>query len=256
VTLSELQAAFHALATGAGGAPLAAEAFLVGSPELGAASRIGIYAGMYLARQVEALREEFPATAAVLGEGPFREVARAYVAAHPSESPDLGQLGRLLATFLRVNPVHAPRPELPDLAALEWARSEVFFEAERAPAGVDALAAIPPDRFAAARLRLAPALRLLRFERDPLPLWRAAEDGATLPPPASGPGAAAVWRTGHQVFHAALPPAEADALERALAGAPLAEVCDAFAGGAAPVEAAYGALRSWSAEGWVAAVEK
>jgi hypothetical protein len=260
MTLAELQASFHALATAADApaAPRAdADTFLVGTPDLPAAARLDVYAGMYLARQVDALREEFPATAVVLGDRAFFEAARAYVAVHPSESPDLGQLGRRLAAFLGARPELSRRADVADLAALEWARSEVFFEAEAPPVGPEALAAIAPEALGEARLRLSPALRLLRFRCDPLPAWRAAQAGAAAEAPGPGPGAAAaaVWRCELQAVHAALPTEEADALERALAGAPLAEVCAAFAEQDAPVQGAFEAISSWLAEGWVVGVE-
>lgn len=252
--LAELQAAFHALATGADRGGTAADELLVGTAELGAAERIAIYADMYRVRQSDALREAFPATAAVVGERAFSALVAAYVRAHPSEDPDLSRLGRHLAAFLRGHPEHAPRADVPELAALEWARNEVFFEASRGAIGRDALAALDPDLFADARLRFVPALRLLRFERDPLPLWRAVEHGA---PPAAcaGPGAAAVWRPELDAVHGALPADEAEALARAMTGAAVSEICEAFAAAAAPVEAAFAAIASWVDEGWVAGVD-
>jgi hypothetical protein len=57
------------------------------------------------------------------------------------------------------------------------------------------------------------------------------------------------------VFHTALLSDEALALERAAAGAPLADVCAAFEGREAPAEEAFAALASWLDEGWVAAIE-
>jgi hypothetical protein len=254
VRLSELQSAFHALATGGPRPTLAAGDFLVGTPGLSAADRVGIYASMYLVRQVDALREAFPATSAVLGASRFTGMVEHYVLAHPSESPDLNRLGRRLAAFLRAHPEHAARPDVPDLAALEWARTEAFYEAEGVAVGRRALGAIPPQEFAGTRLRFVPALRLVRFQRDPLPLWRALEDGQDLPAPAPGPGAAAVWRPALDVVHARLPAEEAEALAWAMAGASLEQVCDAFATSPAPAEAAFAALASWVDEQWVAGV--
>jgi hypothetical protein len=190
------------------------EACFLGTPDLGAAERVRIYSDMFVWRQVDALREDFPEVAARLGEDRFFRLARAYVLAHPSEHPDLGRLGRHFAAFC---------PEdLRDLAAVEWARSEVFLEADRAP--LETLA-LDPDRFAQARLRLIAALRLS--------------------------GNTAVWRAGFEVFDVQLEAVEAQALRLALEGEPLGEICGAFGEPALAFEA----LQSWLAEGWIAAVE-
>src|SRR5229473_831951 len=149
------------------------EACFLGTPDLGAAERVRIYSDMFVWRQVDALREDFPEVAARLGEDGFFRLARAYVLAHPSEHPDLGRV--------------------------EWARSEVFLEADRAP--LETLA-LDPDRFAQARLRLIPALRLS--------------------------GNTAVWRAGFEVFDVQLEAVEAQALRLALEGEPLGEICGAF----------------------------
>jgi hypothetical protein len=233
--LAETQALFwNALQ----GAPADLEACFAGTPDLPARERVQIYAEMFLWRQVDALREDFPKLAAALGEDGFVALARAYIHAHPSEHPDLGKLGRNLAVF-------APAP-LRDLAALEWARAELFFEEERA-----AIEALPAgaEGFAQARLALVPALRLLELAHDAPAMWARIEDGEAPGAPERRACFAAVWRAGFDVFHAELPAEEAAALRLARDGATLAEVCGAFG---AP-EPAFAALQSWLAEGWVAA---
>jgi len=254
VTLAETQALFHALATGEEIGAAEAERLVLSTPELPAAERIGIYAGMYASRLVDALRADFPKLAALLGEERFRVLGEAYARAHPSAAPDIGRFGRHLAGYLRAYPARG-RPDLSDLAALEWARSEAFFEAPAGPAGREDLAALGAERFAAARLRLVPALRLVRLEHGVVPLWRALEDGAPPPPPVPGASAAAVWRRGFDVLHAAIGPEEALALEAALRGEALGEICGAFAGREDAAEAAFAALGSWLDEGWVARVD-
>jgi hypothetical protein len=49
-----------------------------------------------------------------------------------------------------------------------------------------------------------------------------------------------------------LDPLEAEALERAMRGAPLHQVCDAFGAGEAAADAAYAALEAWLGDGFVA----
>ncbi|HVO17644.1 MAG TPA: DNA-binding domain-containing protein [Anaeromyxobacter sp.] len=254
MTLAETQALFHAAITGGEVSPAALEACFAGTPALPAADRVGIYAEMWLWRQVEALGAEFPAVRACVGGERFPELCRDYLRAHPSEHHDIGRLGRRLAEFLRLHP--APeRSDLGDLAELEWARSEVFCEAPASPVGREALAALGPEEFARARLRLVPALRLLSLAHRAQEPWRAAHRGEEPTPAAPGPAYLAVWRAGHDVLHAPLDAAEARALEAALAGAALSEVCASFAAADQPATVGFAALSSWLDEGWVAGVE-
>ncbi|WP_242336669.1 MULTISPECIES: DNA-binding domain-containing protein [unclassified Anaeromyxobacter] len=251
--LAETQAAFHALATRAADPPCAAEDFLVGSPELLALERIGIYADMYLWRLTDALREDYPKLAALLGDERFLEVADTYAREHPSDRPDLGQFGRRLPAFLRRSP--APeRADLADLAALEWARAEVFFEAPATPVARDALAVLGPDAFLDARLVLPPALRVLSLGHDAATLWRRLEDGEQPDAPIAIPTAVVVWREGFEVFHGRIELDEARALDAARAGDPLASVCALFGQREDPAAAAFAALVSWFDQGWIAAL--
>jgi len=253
VTLSKTQVAFHALATRVADPPNVAEEFLVGSPELTAAERIGIYADMYLWRLTDALREDYPKVAALLGGERFLALGEAYAREHPSDRADLGQFGRHLPAFLRRFP--APeRTDLADLAALEWARSEVFFEAPATPVGRDALAALGPDAFLEARLDLILALRVLVLEHDAAAVWRRLEEDEPAGAPVAESTALVVWRAGFDVLHARVDLDEARAIDAAQRGEPLPRVCSAFEQREDPPAAAFAALSSWVDEGWIAAI--
>ncbi|HSM93518.1 MAG TPA: DNA-binding domain-containing protein [Anaeromyxobacteraceae bacterium] len=253
MTLAETQALFAGLLTGdEPAAPGRIAACFAGTPALPAEARVGIYAGMYRWRHADALRATFPALARWLGEDRFLALATDYVRAHPSDHHDLGRLGRRLAAFLRDHPDRG-RPDLADLAALEWARQEVFFAPPIAPAGADALVGLSPSAFARRRLALSPALRVLRLAHDAAALWRAIDAGHAPAPPAKGRFAVAVWRRGFDVFHGALALDEAAALRGAAAGDPLARVCAAFGDRAEPAAAAHAALSRWLEEGWILA---
>lgn len=253
MTLAEMQARFHALVTGGPCADAAPGALVLSTPGLDAEARIGVYAGMYRARLVEALGADFPKLRRVLEEDRFAALGEAYLAEHPSDDPDLGRFGRRLAAFLSAHPA-SERPDLADLAALEWARSEVFFDAPAEPLGREALA-LAPERFVATRLRFVPALRLVSVGHATAALWRALEAGEAPPAPSERPEAVAVWRSGFDVLHAALTPEEGEALGRALAGEPLGDVCEAFAERADAAEAAFAAVSSWVDDGWIAGVD-
>ncbi|HEY4238969.1 MAG TPA: DNA-binding domain-containing protein [Kofleriaceae bacterium] len=261
MTLAELQDAFWSLATreaaggepGSGGgpdsrAPDPANIF-VSAGELDAAARIEIYADMYEWRMVDALREDFPKVAALAGDERFYELAAAYLRAHPSTHPSLSRFGRAFPEF-----VAATGAALGDLARLEWARAEIFEEANVEPATTEDLAALASsDEFVVTTLRVIPALRLLRLAHDVIPVWQAIEDEEEDQPDARERETfIAVWRTDFDIFHVGVSPAEATALERAMGGANVGAICAAFEDQPDAIEAALRAVGSWFTEGWIA----
>jgi hypothetical protein len=247
VTLAETQALFHGLVTG--GTPLDApdlERCLAGTHDLPAADRVAIYRDMYASRLVEALRETFPNLARFLGEERFSALAVAYVHEHPSEHHDVGRIGKRLPEFLRAFP-DPERPDLADLAALEWERNEVFFAPQSETAGAEALASAGPE----ARLVLVAALRVVEGEHDASAPWRRLEAGEPVDPPVARPTVIAVWRRGFDVFHCALGVEEASALRAAQEGETLEVICGCFDEAPDPAAAAYAAISSWFGEAWI-----
>ena len=254
MTLAETQALFFEAITSPDQLPPERlEACFAGTHDLPAAERVAIYADMYLWRLVDGLRQTFPNLARQLGDEQFAAMAGDYLHRHPSEHHDLAQVGRRLSAFLRQYP-DPERPDLADLADLEWVRQQVFFAPPAEPAGPDAFAGLTPDSFARTGLVLSPALQVLVLEHAVTGLWRSLEDGAPPPAPVAGTSAVAVWRSGFDVFHAPLALDEAVALEGALSGDTLAAICAAFADREDPAAAAHRALSSWLSEGWIVGV--
>ena len=251
-SLAETQRLFWALATRSPQADASgAHAIFRSTLALDADVRIAIYADMYFWRQIDALREAFPKLAALMGDTAFNEMAEQYVRAHPSEHPDLGQRGRRMASFLAEH--GSPRPDIPDLAALEWARCDVFGEEDAPVATLDSFVVMDVATIAASPLPIVPALRLLKLRHEISPLWTALDSGQEPPQPRPGPTAIAVWRKGFAVFHVTLSPEESSALERARGGATVEEICDAFADRPDAQRMALAAIGSWFAEEWIAA---
>jgi len=254
VTLAETQALFHGLVSGE--LPLddvAVERAFPGTDEFRAADRVAIYRNMYVGRLVDALRETFPNLARFLGEERFARLGQSYVAAHPSEHHDVGRIGWRLADFLREYP-DPERPDLADLAELEWTRNEVFFAPDSPVVGPDALAEVGPEKVAGVRLHLSRSLRVVVLARSATALWRRMESGEPAELPAPGPAAVVVWRRGFEVFHCAVPMEEAAALRTAMDGEALDSICAPFADRSDPAADAYAALASWFNEGWISAV--
>ena len=181
----------------------AVEEVVTRSKALTAAERLAIYGSAYYARLLECLREEYPATAHALGEETFDAFAAAYLQHYPSRSYTLCRLGANFPHFLTETrpPREEGEPEvswpefLADLAAFEWVFSEVFDGpgVEGGRSGVTRplldeakVRAVPPERWAEARLTAVPCLRLLAL-RFPVQDYYAevrAEKSPSLPPPA------------------------------------------------------------------------
>ena len=125
----------------------AMERAVLEAPRANAARRLGIYADAYRSRLVEALASDYPALKEVLGESRFDRLMRAFVAAHPSRTPNLRWYGGELARFLGHSSRGRGRRPLAELARFEWALG-LAFDAQDAPlvgaedAAVDQLAAI------------------------------------------------------------------------------------------------------------------
>ena len=237
--LQETQALFWRLLTAPEGAARGCEAlvregllrdrdlgfFLRRGERLSPTERLDVYADMYFYRLKDCLAEDYPNLAAWIGPARFHNLVTDYLLAHPSRHPSLRELGRALPVFLESQPLPASFVRAPGLARLEWARLDVFDDADAEPLTREALllsqgAAAPEDCL----LALVPALRLLQLEPGVLALWRALADGKHTAERASGPSglrqAVCVWRRGFAISHRSLAADEERCL-RAFADAPL-----------------------------------
>jgi hypothetical protein len=256
VKLADMQRVFYQLAARAPGSDaIDPAALVVGTTGLDARARVGIYADMFIWRQIDALRDDFPKLALLLGDGAFYAMAEGYLREYPSRHASLSQLGRELPRFLRGWSGEGARADLPDLALLEWARAKVFEEANVDAEPPEQLRAFAADELPRVRLRFVPALRVVSLRHDLAALWQALEDGAQAGPPSPHEEPVAVWRKEFEVLHAPLDADEEQALAAARAGEPLGMVCEAFAQRPDAVEAAFTAVSSWFAEGWIRAEE-
>jgi len=241
--LRELQRAFwRALATRPGGetAGVPELAQVVRSTErLSASERVDIYAGMYFWRIVEALGEDFPKVAAVVGADAFADLVRDYLAGHPSREPSIRHIGGAFPAFL-----NGRTPDyLGDLAQLEWARLDVFDSADAVPLTLDELRGVPATSWPALRFALVPACARIVLDWPVHRLW--ADPEATL---VAERTALRIWREDFVVSQCVMDAGEMEALERLAAGEPFAAVCEAFAD---PVDAGALLLR-WIEDGIIA----
>ncbi len=138
-----------------------------------AGRRFAIYRNNVVVGLTEALATGFPALRRQLGEAEFRALAQAFLRANPPASPLLMFYGAALPRFVAGAGPLAERPWLADLARLDQALRESYHAADAPGVDAAALAALPPERLLAARIRLAPSLRLLSSPWAIHDLWSA-----------------------------------------------------------------------------------
>ena len=136
--------------------------FIAPNDRLTAFERLEIYNRQYWFRLQTAFHEDFPALRAVVGAERFDTLMNAYLAAHPSRSFTLRNLGSKLLTWLTENPQYAGRKLALalDVVRVEWACIEAFDNAEFAPLSAEEVAAIGAD----SRLALQPYVQLLALQ--------------------------------------------------------------------------------------------
>jgi hypothetical protein len=230
------------------------DAILASDARRSAVERLDIYANMYFWRILDAMADMYPRVWRVQGRARFHNLVTDYLLKYPSTHPSLRNVGAALPRFLAERP-DPDRPWLADLAALEWARHDVFDLADAEPLTMETLRALPPEAFAALPLSLVPAARLLHFSWSVDETWEAATEdleGGPLAPPAPGDRAVLVWRQGLEVQHRALEPREAHALAMVAPGTRFGLVCDWLAGELpedAAAQAGFGLLAQWATDG-------
>lgn len=261
--LADLQRAlFRAIAGAHDDAGTTAAGFAVlgeirGDERLSPRGRLDVYASMYCARLIDALREDYPRVAALLGPERFGEVAHAYVAAHPSTHPSLRWFGEHFAAFLARDGSAELPPYVADLARLEWARLAVFDAPDAPMLDLDALRRLPPDAWTTLRLRLVPALELIDVAWPVHRIWAAIEAGAPFDATGVGEVHLRVWRQRDGVFQAAMDEAERIALATVAAGETFGALCERVATVTKPEESAAMAgslVLRWIEDGILAAL--
>lgn len=234
------------------------------SATLSALERVQLYSGMYFARLVEVLEEEFPALVAWLGRAPAQALFRAYVVAHPSRSFTLNRLGRGLEAFLRDEAVLAReladrRRVAVELARLERCIQDVFDAPEGPSLAPEALSAVPAQRFGDLRLVPHAACALLDFAHPLEAGYRAFREGQAWPPLEPRPCALAVFRQAGRVWRLELTPPQRALLGALFEGLPLGAALERLAHGghdlAALAPELQGWFRTWAAEGFFAGFE-
>ncbi len=238
--LAELQRLFYRLVVAPNGVAegLAHEASLpadgltsviVGDDRLAAEERLDIYANAYFYRLLDVLKEDFPATLAVLGETDFHNLVTGYLIENPPTEPSIAFAGQHLPAFLRQHPFKDRRPFIGDLARLERTLIESFCAADHAPLDATSIRATAAEEWPSIRMQLHPASRLLELEYPVEVVLRSVERGEPWADPMQRPETILVWRRNAQVFYRTVEVTERAALTLAQEGASFATLCEVIA---------------------------
>jgi hypothetical protein len=234
------------------------EEHVAGSARVPVATRLGIYAGAYGSRLIDALESSYPALAALLGEEDFRILGAKYVRTHDSSYFSIREYGDALEGFLGEHADYADVPLLAELARWEWTLCAVFDAADAAPLSAAALARVPPADWPELRFSFHPSVRRLALRWNAPQLWKALTEGAERPElrVTAEPVEWLVWRQDLETYFRSLQKGEAAALDAACAGQSFGELCELLAAshGAqrAPAEAA-ALLSGWLGAGLMVA---
>jgi hypothetical protein len=236
LSLPDLQRAFFEAikpvpgATGGVPSSGAVEAEICGDDRLDAGERLAVYARMYVARLVDVLIEDYPRIAAVVGAERFAELARAYVAHHPSTHPSLRWFGRHFPAFLaRQGEGSGLASFIGDLARLEWARLAVFDAEDASPLDVESLRRVPPEGWPTLRLRCVPAVELLHVAWPVHRIWEASEHGLPAGDWRPEDTWLRVWRQEARVYQAGMDGLEREAFAHLRAGEEFGALCAGLA---------------------------
>lgn len=138
-----------------------------------AGKRFSVYRNNVAVSLTEALETAYPVVRKLVGEEFFKAMAGIYLRQHPPTSALMMYYGSRLPAFLEgFEPVQSIG-YLPDVARLERALRQSYHAADAAPIDPALLQAMPAERLMAARLRLAPAVRLVRSDWPIHAVWLA-----------------------------------------------------------------------------------
>lgn len=137
-----------------------------------AGKRFDVYRNNVVASLTAGLETAFPVLRALLGAAFFRGMAGVYLRRHPPSSPLMMFFGEDMPAFLEGFEPVRELGYLPDIARLELALRHSYHAADAAAIDPAVLEATAPDRLMRARLRLAPALQLVRSDWPIVTLWQ------------------------------------------------------------------------------------
>jgi putative DNA-binding protein len=219
----------------------------------------GVYKHAYGSRLVEAMRNDHKLLHGYLGDEMFDAMGHAYVAANPSQHPNLRWFSQALPDFLKSTEPYSDHPVLSDLAALEKALNDAFDAEDATVLTLADMAGFAPEAWADLRFRTHPSVFRLDLWTNASAIWLALKNDAT-PPDAVALQQAChllIWRQDVTPMFRDLGSEEAMMWNEAASGIPFGVLCSMLAtyddpDGAAARGAGY--LHGWVTAGLLTGV--
>jgi len=185
----------------------------------------------------------FPVCERFVGGRCFRATACAYHKYEPPARPMLSHYGATFSRFLsQFAPVVEQVPYLPDVAALEWARTAGFHAADAGTLSPEVLIEVDGNRLESATFEPHPATWLIESDYPVLTIWTVNQPGVVTVPPVdlSQAETVLVTRPGDFIEQTGLSAAQAVFVDALLEGRSLSDAAQhaAAAGRAFDLEAA------------------
>lgn len=143
--------------------------------------RFDVYRNNVASGLTRALEASFPVIRALVGDAFFGAMAVEFLRAHPPKSRLMMLYGDEFPAFLASFPPVAHLAYLADVARLEQALRESYHAADAPLLPAETLTALPEAALLQARLRLAPALRILQSDWPIFAIWTANTTGGPAP---------------------------------------------------------------------------
>ena len=213
-----------------------------------------VYRNAYVLRLVEVMRNENPLLHSYLGDDIFDAMARRYVAARPSQHPNLRWFCQGLPEFLRVDETFRDHPVVAELSTLETTLSDAFDAKDDAVLAVADLAGVAPDSWRHLVFTPHASARRLDFATNASDVWSALKDDEEVPAAETlaEPERLIVWRQDFTPMVRPMSAEEAMMWDEAAGGIPFGVLCEMLATYDDPDNAAgraAGYLHGWVSSG-------
>ena len=178
-------------------------AHVTGNSRLTPAEQVDIYRRQYWLRHLDALADDYPGVAHLLGEDGFDAFLRAYLVAHPPRHKSLRDLGSDIVAFSQGYAFPASLRDVAiEMVAYEHAFIDMFDGAEPPPLDPQKITSMPEDAWERARIVIHPLLmrRHVRFAVHRLRLEAKASDAEPrTEPPAESPANLVLFRDDNRI---------------------------------------------------------
>jgi hypothetical protein len=207
----------------------------------------GVYRNAYTGRLVDVLRNDYPFLRKFVGDEYFSDLARTFIAAHPSRTQNARWFGGEFPAFLAR---HDAASKLAELAHIEKAVADAFDSIDAPVLGLADLACVPSELWGRMIFRPHPSAALLRNVTNAFAIWKSLKDGNTPSQAArlADPESVIIWRQGLVPMVRVMPYEEAMMWTEASRGVRFDVLCELLAAFDAPEGAAAraaGYLQGW-----------